>query len=198
MVAESVMSASDQNYILLCGLGKVGFSILELLRSLGESVVVVTSHIQPDWARRAESFSERLIMGDARVEHVLIDAGIVGAKAIIIVTNDDLVNLEVALDAERLAPGVPVVVRMFDEDLAARVRRDMPVRAVLNAAELAAPAFVAAALGEEVLRAFDVEDNFINIVNLKITDSASGIGRTIGDLASTLGVVPITFSRGQN
>ncbi len=184
------------DFILLCGLGKVGFSILELLRSLGERVVVVTTQLQPDWARRAETMADKLILGDARLEHVLIDAGIDRARAVIIVTNDDLVNLEIALDAQRLAPGIAVVVRLYDQELAKRVQRDIQVRAVLNAAALSAPAFVAAALGDEILRAFDVEDNFINILSLRAQDEASGLGQTLHSLATRLNVIPLAISRG--
>jgi len=181
------------DHIILCGLGKVGFSILELLRGLGESVVVVTRDIAPDWAQRAEALATRLILADARNEAFLVEAGIERARALIIATNDDLVNLEIALDARRLSPHVAVVLRLYDLQLAERVKRDLGVRTVLNAASLSAPAFVAAALGDHVLRAFDVENAFVNILTLRITSEAGG---TLGALATRLNVVPLAVRAG--
>lgn len=184
------------DHIILCGLGKVGFSILELLRSQGESVVVVTRDVAPDWAQRAQTLASRLILADARHDEVLLEADIQRARALIIATNEDLVNLEIALDARRIAPEVAIVVRLYDLQLAERVRRDLGVRAVLNAAELSAPAFVAAALGEHVLRAFDVETAFITILTLRITGEATGAGGTLGELTARLNVIPLAVRAG--
>lgn len=138
-----------------------------------------------------------MIIGDARMEEVLQRAGLQNARAIIICTNDDLANLEIALDAKRLAPDIAVVMRIYDGQLADRMRRDIDARAILNSAELAAPAFVAAALGDEVLRAFDVQGSFINIISLDVSDEATGAGGTLGDLASRLDVTPVALSRAE-
>src|SRR4051812_48153996 len=53
-------------HIILCGLGKIGYSILELLHTLEEPVTVVTRDVHPDWRLRTEALADRLIMGDAR------------------------------------------------------------------------------------------------------------------------------------
>jgi Trk K+ transport system NAD-binding subunit len=163
------MSQDDLNAavrpVLLVGLGKIGFSILKLLNRLDIPVVAVTRGIPPDWLKEAERLAHRLIRGDGRSYDILCDAGIDTARAIIIATNDDLVNLEVLLDAQRHAPQTPVVVRMLDTGLAARTCRDFNVQAALNAAEISTPAFVAAALGEDLLRAFEIEGKSLHVVS---------------------------------
>jgi Trk K+ transport system NAD-binding subunit len=164
------MATPPSNHIILCGLGKIGYSVLELLHELDEPVVVVTRDIPAEWRSRVESLAARVIIGDARLEEVLLESGIRKARSIVICTNDDLANLEIALDSKRLAPDAGVVLRLYDLELADRVRRDLDVRAVLNAADLAAPAFVAAALGDEVLRSFDIHDTFVSIISLPISD----------------------------
>jgi Trk K+ transport system NAD-binding subunit len=179
------------DHILLCGLGKVGFSILELLHSLGEPVVVIARDVDPDWARRAEAMADRLILKDMRDDNVLLEADIESARAVIAATNDDLANLEVALDARRLAPKAAVVLRVHDATLAERVRRDMDVRAVLNSAELSAPAFVAAALGDRIVRAFDVENAFVHIVTFSASGRIIRPGETLRELAARLNVIPL-------
>jgi len=185
-----------KGHIILCGLGKVGFSILELLHGLGEHVVVVSREVPADWMRRARSMAGRLVLDDARSDEVLLEAGLRQARALIVATNDDLANIEVALDADRLAPGIPVVVRMYDDDLAERVRRELPVRAVLNAAALSAPAFVAAALGEHVLRALDVEGTAVTILTLRVKGPETGEGSTLAALAQAQNVIPLAVRAG--
>ena len=41
---------------------------------------------------------------------------------LVIATNDDLANVEIALDARRLNPHIRVVLRMFDENIANKLR----------------------------------------------------------------------------
>ncbi len=194
-ITPAIKDTRMTGHIILCGLGKIGYSILELLKTLEEPVVVVSRDVQMDWRSRTEALADHLILGDARQEEILLKAGINDARAIVICTNDDLANLEIALDAKRLAPGIAVVLRIYDSQLADRIRRDIDARAVLNAAELAAPAFVAAALGDEVLRAFDVDGSFINIISLEVADEVTGVGSSLGDLAAKLDVTPVALSR---
>jgi Trk K+ transport system NAD-binding subunit len=183
------------DHIILVGLGRIGVSILELLRDLGEKTVVITRELRPEWRRRVEAISGEIIVGDARNEDSLIEAGLAGARAIIVATDDDLSNLEIALDARRLAPELPIVLRMQDNQLAERVRRDMDFRAVLNPAELSAPAFIAAALGSELLRAFEVEDASVNIITIRAVGKEEE-PETIRSLSAKLDMIPLALRAG--
>lgn len=97
----------------------------------------------------------RVLVGNARDERLLEEAGIHRAGAVIAATDDDLVNLVIALHARKAAPEVPVVVRLFDEDLASHLKETLGVRAAFSASSLSAPAFVAAALGDRAVQAFE-------------------------------------------
>lgn len=55
--------------------------------------------------------------GDARFQQTLVGANIGKAKAIPATTDDDLANIEAALDAREINPGVRVVLRLFDDTL---------------------------------------------------------------------------------
>jgi hypothetical protein len=52
-------------------------------------------------------------------DQALIDAGIEHATAVIVCSNDDVSNLEVAIDSRRMNPKVRIVLRLFDQQLAA-------------------------------------------------------------------------------
>ncbi len=81
-------------------------------------------------------------------ERTFRDAGLAGAAALALVMPDDVANLHAALCARAVEGDLRLVIRMFTTGLASGVRRLFADCAVLSDAAMAAPAFVAAALGE--------------------------------------------------
>src|SRR5947207_8537429 len=86
--------------VLLCGLGKVGRSVLAVLRAAHMPVVVVD--LQPGPAESADGV--RYVRGDFRQADVLAEAGVRDARGVIICASDDLANLTAVLTARSLAP----------------------------------------------------------------------------------------------
>src|SRR5829696_3923101 len=146
------------DHVIVCGMGAVGYRIVELLHRLGESVTVITDRTLDERRQTAEAFGVRVILGDARNDRVLREAGLESAKAVIAATDQDLVNIEVALDAARIRPGLPVVIRLFDQELARQLETSLEIRRALGMSALAAPSFTAAALGEAMLASFTLRD----------------------------------------
>ena len=132
-------------HVIVCGLGHVGFRIVSLLVRLGLRGAVITRETSDD-RHSAIAPHFRVILGDAREDRLLVEAGIQRATAILAVTDDDLANVSVALDARRLNPKITIVARVFDQRLATRLEESVEIDRVLSASALAAPAFVAAAL----------------------------------------------------
>jgi Trk K+ transport system NAD-binding subunit len=145
-------------HIIVCGVGDVGYQVVELLHRLGESVVVVAERIDEERRLALEDRSIRILFGNARNERLLLEAGLKSAKGLITVTDKDLVNIEIALDSRRLCPDLPIVLRLFDQDLARQLESVLDVRRALGMSALAAPSFAAAALGGSVLASFTLDD----------------------------------------
>jgi Trk K+ transport system NAD-binding subunit len=145
-------------HVIVCGMGAVGYRIVELLHRLGESVVVITDRTLDERRQTAEAFGVRVILGDARNDRVLRETGLDSAKALIAATDQDLVNIEVALDAARIRPGLPVVIRLFDQELARQLETTLEIRRALGMSALAAPSFTAASLGEAMVASFTLRD----------------------------------------
>jgi Trk K+ transport system NAD-binding subunit len=143
--------------IIVCGMGDVGFRVVELLHRLGESVVVVTEEAREERLQAAEAFGVKIFRGDARNERLLIEAGLASAGGVVAATDRDLVNIEVALDARRLRPDVPLVIRLFDQDLARQLESTLGLQGALGMSSLAAPSFAAAAMGDSILASFTVD-----------------------------------------
>src|SRR5262249_10321112 len=90
--------------------------------------------------------------------------------------------VEIALDIQQLNSNIPLIVRVFDRYLADRAERQMRVRKVLSPALLTAPVFVAAAQGQEMVRAFEIGSRRFNVLHLRFLQGSPGVGRTAGDL----------------
>ena len=143
-----------RGHVVVCGLGHVGYRAVHLLRRLGEEVTAITLPTRDDWVRSAEAAGVRVLVGDARDGALLIDAGVEGAVALIAATDHDVTNIEIVLDAKRARPELPIVARLFDQTLAHELERTLDVRRAPAASALAAPAFAAAALGDDVVGSF--------------------------------------------
>jgi Trk K+ transport system NAD-binding subunit len=145
-------------HCIVCGMGDVGYRIVELLHRLGETVVVITEQAREEHRQTAEAFGVRVLLGDARNDRLLREAGLDSARALIAATDQDLANIEIALDARRLHPGLPVVLRLFDQMLARQLETSLEIRRAFGTSSLAAPSFTAAALGDAMLAGLTAGD----------------------------------------
>lgn len=182
-------------HIILCGLGHAGYRILELLLRLGEPVSLITDRTKAKWKRSVQERGIPLLIGDGTDERLLIEAGIEHAKAIVIATNNDLTNVSIALDAKRLNPRIAVVVRLFDQQLARRLEETSDVRRALSTSAMAAPAFAASALGEEVLSSFTVGETPFVVGRMAVEADSLVNGKTLGQLAGESGLVTLVHAR---
>ncbi|MFY1625322.1 NAD-binding protein [Micromonospora sp. WMMD735] len=90
----------------------------------------------------------QVVRADRLDEDTFRRAGLAGADGLALLHQDDVGNMHAALCAQEVEPRLRLVVRMFNTSLANGLRQLFPDSAVLSDASMAAPAFVAAALGE--------------------------------------------------
>lgn len=138
---------------MLCGADALVYTLAEELANSRHRIriTVITPHrLRPDVpdlaALREHGVEWR--KADRLDERTFREAGLAGATALALIMPDDMVNLHAALCAREVEANLRVVVRMFSTGLGDSVVRLFPDCAVLSDAEMAAPAFVAAALGE--------------------------------------------------
>ena len=142
------------SHVIVCGLGQVGTRVVNLLLRLGESVTVVTQETRQEFLDEAQLGGAKIVTGDARSDHVLLSAGLQEAKAILACVDDDVTNIEIALDARRLCTSIRIVARIFDQALARRLESTVGIDRALSMSVLAAPTFAAAAFGESLFGSF--------------------------------------------
>jgi len=193
--AEPAPAEPLSGHLIVCGLGHVGYRIVELLIRLGQRGVVIAQQVNADWQAHIEPHF-RVITGDAREDRLLDAAGIQRATCILAVTNDDLTNVSIALDARRMNPAIGVVVRLFDQKLAAHFEHSARINRALSTSALAAPAFVAAALGSAVRGAFEIDGTWWVVRDQEYQAPAGAPPPTIRQWALRLNAAPLALKRG--
>jgi len=171
-----------RNHIVLCGLGNVGVRVLEQLRRLGEEVVVIEKAEAGRFVDEARALGVPVITGDVRLPSVLDRANVKGARSLIATTDDDLVNLEAALNARAARPDIRVVLRMFDHNLANKIRDGFGIKTTFSTSALAAPAFALAAVDPAVVGSFYLGPDLVLILQLVVSPGSRLDGMTVDEL----------------
>jgi Trk K+ transport system NAD-binding subunit len=139
---------------ILCGLGRTGSRVLEYLRAAGLNVVVVDNRCREGDARLQ---GVRLVQGDCRDMETLQKAGVAGARGVLVMTNDDLVNISTTLQVRNLDREVRIVVRLFDQNLLAQLGQTVENVFALSTAVLTAPVLAMTAVTGPALGTFRFE-----------------------------------------
>ena len=183
---QVAVASTYRNHIIVCGLGKVGYRVTLQLLKMQQEVVGVEQDPEGPFLERVRQERVPVLIGDARRREVLEKAGVPVASAVVACTEDDLTNLEIALEARELNPGIKVVMRMFDQQLAERVRRGFGIRTAFSTSALAAPAFAAAATRAAVEHSFYVDDVLLNVSRVTIAPGSPLVGKRVGEVEQEL------------
>ncbi|NDC35180.1 MAG: hypothetical protein EBZ51_07295 [Synechococcaceae bacterium WB9_2_112] len=107
---------TPQPAILICGLGKLGQACLRRLRRFDVPLLAMDRHA-PDWREPdlEQCLSAPVVVGDMRRPHHLGQAGVHGARAVLLLSSESTVNLEAALQVRLLNPNAQIVVRASGE-----------------------------------------------------------------------------------
>ena len=190
-----IMAETYRDHIVLIGLGHVGFRVLGELLGRDRQVIVVEASDSGQFVEEARARGVPLIIGDARRESLLRDLGIEHAACVIACTDNDLVNLEVALDARHLNPKIRLVMRFFDQSMAQKLGKAFAVDSTFSTSALAAPLFAAAALDEQVLGAYRLGAAVMASVQVDVAAGSRLVGKTLRDAEDLLEAAIVAVRR---
>jgi Trk K+ transport system NAD-binding subunit len=141
---------STGNHLIVCGDTPLAYRIArELTGRYGEIVVVVLADRTKNHGPRLAALPGVTVVEHARLSgDAFTDAGVATARAAALVGWDDLENFHAALRAQELNPELRLVVSAFNRRLGDHISGFFRDCTVLSSSQLAAPALVAAALGE--------------------------------------------------
>jgi voltage-gated potassium channel len=190
---QVAMASTYSNHIIVCGMGKVGYRVTLQLLKFGREVVGIESNPEGRFVEKARALGIPLIIRNARRSENLIAAGVRRADAIIPCTDDELTNLDIALDARELNPGIKVVMRMFDADLAKRVEKGFGIHTAYSTSALAAPIFAAAAMRVNIEYSFYLGDQLLNLSEVIVEPGSHLTGWSLKKLEAELDLSVVCY-----
>jgi voltage-gated potassium channel len=176
---EMAVASTMNKHVILVGLGHLGYRVALKLHEMGEPITVIEFNANADTLSEARRLGIPVIHDDATRPSTLESANIKSARTIILASQNDAMNLQIALKARSMNPGIKVVVRIFDDDFAHALQDQFGFIA-LSATEMAAPVFAAAASGVDVTNPISVEGQLLSLARLTISDEAPFGEKTIG------------------
>lgn len=179
--------------VIICGLGKVGSAVLQLLLGITPCprlVVICTPQTPPETTEALEARGVQVVRGDAREPAMLKLAGIERAYAVAALFGDDLINLQIGLAARELRPDLHLVLRVFSDVLAERLGALFGINTAYSTSALAAPTLAAAAVLPRVDYAFDVGERLFALETLR-----PGLALTVSELREQADVLVVAVQR---
>jgi Trk K+ transport system NAD-binding subunit len=178
-----------QGHIVVVGMGKLGRQIATLLQSLKQPLVGIActnldTGVLPQMPLVEGNFTTSL-------DRVYLST----ARSILLVTDNEVTNLELGLMAHAANPEINLVIRTLDPLFARSVARLLPYARVLGAYALAAEAFAAVAFGENVLTLFHLENQTTLVTEYHIEADDTLHGLLLTEVAYGYGVIPVLHQR---
>ncbi len=140
--------APARDHVLLVGFGQIGFRLAQELRRRGIPVVALERDPEAQCLRLARRAGIPVVLGRGDDREMLELLGVRTCSALAAVTSDDLANVSVGLAAIDIRPGLPLVLRLGDGDVAAETESLLHLVDILDAHRL-----VASMLAERLLAA---------------------------------------------
>ncbi|HET6533255.1 MAG TPA: TrkA family potassium uptake protein [Actinoplanes sp.] len=167
-LSRGEVRGAHADHIVLVGLGSVGTRILRQLVDLGLDVVAIDRDPNARGTKVTEQLGVPMIVGDAALEETLRAASIDQAKALVVVSTDDVTNLQAALNARAVRSDMRVVLRLFDDDFAQRVENAFAINTSRSVSRLVAPAFAASLLDRDVIVTIPVDRHALLVAAVRV------------------------------
>jgi Trk K+ transport system NAD-binding subunit len=158
-----------------------------------------------DWGRPIAGLAEEPVGSDVPsdipiqigpLRDALERANIATANSVVIVTDDEVANLEISLMTRSFNPHCTVVFRTTDQQFARNAAALIPASVGIGDCAIAAEAIAGAAFGENILSAFHLDGRSVLVTEYTIEPGDTLIDRLLSEIAYGYGVAPIFHQRG--
>jgi voltage-gated potassium channel len=188
-----------KQHIVVCGHGRMGAAVVEILRRRGIPFAVV--ELEPEHCRPLEDEGLPVVRGDATDQKVLASTNIAEAKTIITCLADDAHNVYTILLARQLNPEINVIARAVEIDAEERLRLAGADR-VLNPYQIGGMRLALSAIKPTVTDFIDeglvgssVE---LELAEIVVHPTSELAGKTLAgaDVRKRFGIIVVALKRG--
>jgi Trk K+ transport system NAD-binding subunit len=191
-----------RNHVIVVGLSGLGSRVVSDLTAAGYDVAVIERDENNPFLKLTDELDVPVIFGDATLVATLESARVDRARAVAVLTRDDMINIETGIVLrEMLGPrvwpelnrwlSVPLVLRVYDRALGFAVAQRFEFRNVRSTVELAAPWFIGAAIGLQVLGTFSVRQNSFVVGAMHVEAGSELDGLQMFELSTQTRVIAI-------
>jgi Trk K+ transport system NAD-binding subunit len=180
----------QQDHIVIVGLGRVGREVANLLLEMKQAIVGISLNSDFD-----PTILPKMPLVTGSIEESLKNVNLDKAKSVAIVTDDEILNLEVALTTRKINPQSYLVIRTTGDTFSQQLSQILPQSQILGTYAVAAEAFTGAAFGENIIYLFRWGQKTILVTEYEIEAGDTLNGSSIGDIAYGYRVVPILHQR---
>jgi Trk K+ transport system NAD-binding subunit len=186
-----------KDHVVVCGVGSIGYRVVEQIARQGIPVVAAELR-ENDFIHTIKRLGVPVVIADVRLKETLEELDVAEARCLVAATDDDLANLQAALNARAIKPKLRIVLRLFDPDLAARVERAFDIHISKSVSSLAAPTFAAAAVGGRVIATAAVGKRVLIVGQGRIERGSWAEGKSIAEVQEAIeGRAILLLDRGQ-
>lgn len=177
------------NHVILIGLERVGQQVAKLLHELKQPCVGISAE------NLDANTLPHLPLAVGPVQDALLRVNLASARSVMVLTDDEMTNLEIGLTIQAIAPDCPLVLRTADSQFGDRITQLLPQAKAFSVDALAAEVFAAAAFGENILSLLHLHRQTVLATEYRIEGDDTLQGRLIAEVAYGFGVVPILHRR---
>jgi Trk K+ transport system NAD-binding subunit len=181
-----------RGHITIVGLGRIGQQVAAILHDLHQPLVGMTLGTDVDSA-----FLPYLPIVTSNLSLAAIQAHCATAESVVIVTPDEILNLEIALMIQAIDPASRLVLRTEGEHLSTVLPQILPAAQILGVDAVAAEAFAGAAFGEHIIDLFRFNNQTILVTEYQVEQIDTLNGLLLADVVYGYEAIPILHQQPQ-
>jgi Trk K+ transport system NAD-binding subunit len=195
-----------RNHIVVVGLSGLGMRVVQDLTAAGHDVAVIEQDEENRFLSAVRDLDVPVIFGDATLRQTLQAARVDRARAVAVLTRDDMINIETGIVLTEMLgkktatrehyTDIPLVLRVYDRTLGLAVGQRFGFENVRSTVELAVPYFIGAAIGLQVLGTFSVGQSSFVVGGMQVGAGSELAGLRMFELSTQARVIAIVTSNG--
>jgi Trk K+ transport system NAD-binding subunit len=195
-----------RNHIVVVGLSGLGMRVVSDLVAAGRDVAVIELNEENRFLSAVRDLDVPVIFGDATLRQTLQAARVDRARAVAVVTRDDIINIETGIVLTEMLgkrtatrehwTHIPLVLRVYDRALGFAVAQRFGFENVRSTVELAAPWFIGATIGLQVLGTFSVGMTSFVVGGMQVAPGSELDGLRMFEMSTQARVIAIVTSNG--
>jgi Trk K+ transport system NAD-binding subunit len=195
-----------RNHMVVVGLSGLAMRVVQDLTAAGHDVAVIEQDEENRFLSAVRDLDVPVIFGDATLRQTLQAARVDRARAVAVLTRDDMINIETGIVLTEMLgkktatrehyTDIPLVLRVYDRTLGLAVGQRFGFENVRSTVELAVPYFIGAAIGLQVLGTFSVGQSSFVVGGMQVGAGSELAGLRMFELSTQTRVIAIVTSNG--